>query len=186
MRNPFLRLMAATALMILLLVPHSPAEAEGPGTGGRRVMLQDEEAGPYLLRVVTSPTPPRVENLYLEIRVEDRQTGETLTDLDVYTQAEPHQGDAETVSAQAVHDIAPIPTEYAAHLPVTEAGVWRVTVQVDGPQGPAEVSFLTRVSGSTAVGTVVAVGLPIAGLALLIGVFVWLQRSSEENGADND
>lgn len=166
-------------MILLVVLPQAAVEAEGPGTGGRRVMLQDEQAGPYQLRVVTSPTPPRVENLYVEVRVKDPESGETLTDLEVYTRAEPDEGDAESITAQAVHDIAPIPTEYAAHLPVEEAGVWRITVQVDGPQGRGEVSFLTRVSGSTAVGTVVAVGLPIAGLALLIGVFLWLQRESK-------
>lgn len=165
------------------MVPLETAGAEGPGTGGRRVMLQDEQAGPYVLRVVTSPTPPRVENLYVEVRVTDPRTGRTLTDLDVQTRAEPTEGDAQSVSAQAVHDIAPIPTEYAAHLPVEEPGVWRVTVQVDGPQGQGVVSFLTRVGGSTAIGPVVAVGLPIAGLALLFGVFIWLQRETEPEEA---
>ncbi len=157
----------------------APGFAEGPGTGGRRVMLDEEAAGPYRLRVVTSPTPPRVENLYVEIRVSDPDSGETITDARVRARAEPTEGDAPRVEAQATHDIAPIPSEYAAHLPASEVGVWRVTVSVDGERGAAEVSFLIRVGGSTAVGSVVAVGLPIVGLLLLGIVFFWLQRNEE-------
>ncbi len=167
--------------LVMMALPWIGATAEGPGTGGRRVMLQDESAGPYLLRVVTSPTPPRVGDLYVEVRVTDPQTGDVLTDLDVYTQAAPTEGDAAPVEVQATHDIGPIPTEYAAHLPVDAAGVWRVTVDVQGPQGTGQVEFLTRVSGSLALGAVISVGLPIAGLALLMLVFLWLQRSSQES-----
>lgn len=140
--------------------------------------MQDEQAGPYLVRVVTSPNPPRVGNLYVEVRVTDPASGRALTDLDVYAQAEPAEGEGRPISTQASHDIAPIATEYAAHLPVESAGIWRVTVEIDGAQGHGEVSFLSRVSGSAAVGSVIAVGLPFAGLALLILLFVWLQRSS--------
>lgn len=153
-----------------------PASAEGPGTGGRRVMLDEEPAGPYLLRVVTSPTPPRVENLYVEVRVVDAASGATVTDAEVRARAEPTEGQAPPVESPATHDIAPIPSEYAAHLPVSNAGVWRVTVSVDGAEGSAEVSFLTRVGGSTALGSLLAVGLPIAGLVLLAAVFLWLQQ----------
>lgn len=166
------------ALLLVTLVA-VPAAAEGPGTGGRRVMLDEEPAGPYLLRVVTSPTPPRVENLYVEIRVTEAAGGATVTDAEVWARAEPTEGQAPPVESEASHDIAPIPSEYAAHLPVSAAGVWRVTVTIDGPQGPAEVSFLTRVSGSTAVGSVIAVGLPVVGLLLLAAVFFWLQRNEE-------
>lgn len=172
LRAPLLALLVAG-------IAFSPAAAEGPGTGGRRVMLDGEPAGPYLLRVVTSPTPPRVENLYIEIRVTDAESGATITDAVVHTRAELSEDESRAVAAEATHDIAPIPSEYASHLPVTEPGVWRVTVTVDGDEGSAEVSFLTRVGGSTAVGSIIAVGLPIAGLALLAAVFLWLQRNEE-------
>ena len=50
------------------------AYAEGPGTGGRAIRLENEPAGPYLLRVVTSPTPPRTGSLFVEVRVIDGAT----------------------------------------------------------------------------------------------------------------
>lgn len=174
------RLLTIWLALLLGLLLVKPAAAEGPGTGGRRVMLDEEPAGPYLLRVVTSPTPPRVENLYVEIRVTDAESGEIITDAEVWARAEPTEGQAAPVESKASHDIAPIPSEYAAHLPVSSTGVWRVSVTIDGEQGPAEASFLTRISGSTAVGSIVAVGLPIVGLLLLAAVFFWLQRNEEQ------
>lgn len=156
------------------------ASAEGPGTGGRRVMLDDHAAGPYLLRVVTSPTPPRAENLYVEVRVLDAEDREPITDANVVASAEYQDGQLPVLREVATHDIAPIPHEYAAHLLVPEPGVWKVTISVDGVQGTAEVDFLIRVAGSAAIGTALAVGLPVAGLALLILVFLLLQRNEDQ------
>jgi hypothetical protein len=51
---------------------------------------------------------------------------------------------------------------------------------VEGEQGVGEVSFPVRVTGSTAIGTGLAVGLPVAGLAGLIIVFLMLQKQSEK------
>lgn len=176
--------LAALVGIALLFGLPSEGSAEGPGTGGRRVILQDEMAGPYRVRVVTSPTPPRVETLYVEVRVTDPESGEALTDVSVQTMAEDTEGQSATVTAQASHDIAPIPTEYAAHLPVSSTGVWRITIQIDGPEGQGEVSFLTRVSGSATLGVAISVGLPIAGLALLVVLFLYLQRASEQEGSE--
>jgi hypothetical protein len=163
--------------LVLLTLLAAPALAEGPGTGGRRVMLDDEAAGPYLIRVVTSPTPPRVENLYVEVRVLDAETLNPVTDATVWARAEPTEDQAQVVQSQASHDIAPIPTEFAAHLPVEASGVWRVVITINEQH---QVSFLTRVGGSTAVSTVLAIGLPVAGLGVLIGVFLYLQRQENE------
>lgn len=143
------------------------------------MIFQAERAGPYVLRVVTSPIPPRVGELYVEVRVTDPQSGDVLSDLDVHMRAEPTEVDAPSVGARATHEFASIPNEYAAHLPVEAAGVWRVTIEVQGAQGAGQVEFLTRVSGSAALGAAIPVGLPIAGFALLMVLYIWLQRNSE-------
>lgn len=173
------RWLAVLALTLLLALPAAPAGAEGPGTGGRRVVLEGEQAGPYVLRVVTSPTPPRVDNLYLEVRVELAASGAIVTDALVLTQAVFETEAEPSLQAEATHDIAPIPTEYAAHLPVTATGVWQVTVHIEGEQGTGEVSFPVRITGSTAIGTGLAVGLPVAGLISVVVLFLWLQRHSQ-------
>jgi hypothetical protein len=143
-------------------------------------MLDDHAAGPYLLRVVTSPTPARVENLYIEVRVLDASDREAITDALVTAIAEYQEGDSPVLREIATHDIAPIPDEYAAHLKVPDTGVWKVTVSVESEGEPAEADFLIRVAGNTAIGTIIAIGLPVAGLGLLILVFLLLQRNENE------
>lgn len=180
MKREGLVLATALAAAALGLIAVRSAHASGPGTGGRRVRLNDEPAGPYLVRAVTSPTPPLVENLYVEVGVNSAATGKPLTDLEVVVLASPVGFEAPSLRESATHDIAPIPTEYAAHLLIPAAGTWRVTIQINGPDGPAEVEFLERVSNPTSIAGWIAVGAPLGGLALLIGIYLWLQRKQEK------
>lgn len=176
------------SLTILILIPFRTVFAEGPGTGGRRIRLEDEPAGPYLLRVVTSPTPPRVENLYLEVRVIDASSTEILTNLDVRVSAQSTEGEPTVIETVATHDIAPIPDEYAAHVLVPSAGVWKIIVRVDGPLGAGEASFLERVSSPSSLGPILSVGAPFGGLAILILIFLRMQKKAKEeteNAPDN-
>lgn len=152
------------------------ADAGGPGTGGRRVRLEDEPAGPYRVRVVSSPTPPRVETLYLEIRVEAADSGALITDAMVLARADWLDGEAPSVAAQATHDIAPNPVEYGVHLPVSEAGRWEISVQIESEAGTGEVRFEEQIARTTSLSTSLVIGLPLGGLAALIVVFLGLQR----------
>lgn len=163
--------------LVSMAITAMPAFASGPGEGGRRIQLDNEPAGPYHLRVVTSPTPPKVENLYVEVRVTAADTDEIIEDAEVLVEAVPAEGESLGIQAVASHDIAPIPTEYAAHLPIPEPGQWRIRVQVSGDQGRGEVSFLQRVNSATTLSWVVTIGAPVAGLALLAAFFLWLQRN---------
>lgn len=168
----------------LMLSRATSAYGEGPGTGGRQIRLEDQPAGPYLLRVVSSPTPPRVENLYIEVRVTDASTGLDVTDATVWTKAEFVDGEAPPLEVQAVHAIAPIPTEYASHLPVSRSGVWNVTIAVDGTPGHGEASFLIQVLEPSSISAIVSVGLPVAGLAALGAVFYFLQRKHTQSSGE--
>ncbi len=136
-------LASAVMLVLCALAPFwTGASASGPGVGGRRVRLDDVVAGPYLVRAVTSPTPPTVENLYVEVRVTSAESGEVLTDLDVVVRAIPLENDAPELSEVAVHDIAPIPTEYAAHLPVAVTGLWEIQIDIQGAEGDGSATFI--------------------------------------------
>ncbi|MFA9405264.1 MAG: hypothetical protein ACERKX_05560 [Anaerolineales bacterium] len=175
---------ALTSAIMLVLYALAPvwtsASASGPGVGGRRVRLDDVVAGPYLVRAVTSPTPPTVENLYVEVRVTGAESGEVLTDLDVVVRAIPLENDAPELSEIAVHDIAPIPTEYAAHLPVAVTGLWEIQIDIQGPEGGGSATFIERVQNPPNLSWLVAIGAPIAGLCLLGAIFFWLQRNSQQ------
>ena len=181
-----MKVILRTLLLSLVLVMFTPtwteALASGPGEGGRRVRLDDAEAGPYLVRAVTSPTPPTVENLYIEVRVTDQESGEVLTELEVTVHASQIDGDAPEITEVAVHDIAPIPTEYAAHLPVSATGLWEVQILIEGERGSGEVSFIERVQNPPNISWVVAVGAPVGGLIMLGAIFFWLQRNAGGKG----
>jgi hypothetical protein len=175
-----------TSLMILLILVNlltvMPAFAAGPGEGGRRLQLNDEPAGPYLLRVATSPTPPRVMDLYIEVRVTEAATGAVVEDAQVVIEARLAEDGGAVIRETATHDIAPIPTEYAAHIQAPSAGLWLITIEVDGPIGTGDSSFLLTISNTLSLGWVIAIGAPIAGLAVLILVFFRLQkRTQQEN-----
>lgn len=173
------------AFLLSPLLAARIAYAAGPGTGGRRVRLDGEVAGPYTLRVVTSPTPPRIENLYVEVRVASTESGEVLDDVQVQVIARHEDQTEPSIQVEATQDIAPIPKEYAAHIPVDTTGIWSITIQVQGELGQGEASFDERVSAESILPMLITVGAPVAGLAILIGIFVWLQRNSQTNRQDN-
>jgi hypothetical protein len=172
-----LRSVLCAIVVGLILSFPSVAYAEGPGTGGRQIRLEDEPAGPYLLRVVSSPTPPRVENLYIEVRVTEAASGRDVTDATVWTRARYVDGDAPPVEVEAVHAIAPIPTEYASHLPVSRSGAWEITITIDGEPGHGEASLVIQILEPSSISVLVSVGLPVAGLAVLGFLFFMLQRN---------
>lgn len=158
--------------------------ASGPGVGGRRVRLDNEPAGPYLLRAVTSPTPPTIENFNVEVKVVSAETGAEVLDAEVIISAEPVDLDASPLREIATHDYAPLPTEYAAHLAIPQAGLWLVRIEVNHPLGTGEVSFYQQISNPPKLGAWVSIGAPVGGLLLLVVVFFWLQKNSEKGKVD--
>lgn len=175
MRN---RVILFINLLCASLLGFTVAYASGPGEGGRRVRLENEPAGPYLIRVVTSPTPPTVENFNIEVKVLRQETGGELLDAEVLVMAQPEGFSAASISEIATHEFAPLPTEYAAHLAIPEAGLWLVTVQVQTDLGFGEVSFYQQISNPPRLGALISIGAPVGGLLILGMVFFWLQKMS--------
>lgn len=176
------RRIALFALALTLLVSTvfvGAASAEGPGTGGRRIRLENERVGPYVLRVVTSPNPPQVETLYVEVRVEEATSGRIVRNAEVNLTAHAVDSGA-SLEAEATHDIAPIPSDYAGHLGVPHSGDWIITVEVKGPAGQAEVSFQEYVVSQSRLAPILSAALPFAGLLILIAVFLMFQSKGDE------
>jgi hypothetical protein len=118
-----------------------------------------------------------VENFYLEVRVIEAVNQDLVTDAEVTIEAIPiGKPEVQSFRVEATHDIAPIPTEYAAHLPLMESGVWEIKIMVDGKPGYGEITYLQRISTRNSIGPVLSVGAPVVGLAALILVFLWLQK----------
>lgn len=178
------RLILLLTTITVLLIPMN-AWASGPGVGGRRVRLDNEDAGPYTLRAVTSPTPPQVGNFNVEVRVEDH-VGVVIKNAEVTISAEPSDHESEALQVIATHEYAPLPSEYAAHLPVTTPGLWEITIHVESALGMGEVSFFQQVSRPSSMSAWLSVGAPFAGLLLLLLLFLWLQRQSREKKAEQN
>jgi hypothetical protein len=179
------RLLHLILLVGLALLWTMPASASGPGVGGRRVRLDQEPSGPYLIRAVTSPTPPTVENFNVEVKVTDPALGTDVVDAVVVIQAEPVDFEAASLEEIATHEFAPLPTEYAAHLPIPQVGLWLVTIEIVSDLGSGEVSFYQQISNPPNLGALVSVGAPLGGLLLLAVFFFWLQRNSRSSGSIN-
>jgi hypothetical protein len=167
----------AIVVGFLFMLNTEGAVAAGPGQGGRRIRLDNAPAGPYRLRVITSPTPPLVEQLYLEVRVTDADKGEPILNAYVMTVATPIDGSGQAVEAEATHEFAPISSDYAAHLKVNEVGQWEVEVLVQGDLGEGSASFTERVTSRNTIGPLLSVAVPIAALLALGLIFFWLQRN---------
>ncbi|MEJ2013311.1 MAG: hypothetical protein P8X64_13930 [Anaerolineales bacterium] len=169
------------SILILLLAIAAltqPVAASGPGTGGRRVQLDNYATGPYLLRAVTSPTPPRQGDFNVEVRVTNAETGVVITEATVTIKIEPVNHEGTPLEEQGTHAYAPLPEEYAAHVPPDTTGLWLVTIRVETELGVGEASFYQQVTAPSSIGGVLSVGLPFAGLLLLVLFFFYMQRSS--------
>jgi hypothetical protein len=174
-----IRILTRITLLVLLGISSVQiASASGPGTGGRRVRLDNYPAGPYLLRAVTSPTPPRQGDFNVEVRVLNAGTGSVITGADVLIRIEPVEHEGTPLEGQATHAYAPLPEEYAAHVPPDSKGLWLVSIRVETELGIGEASFYQDVAAPTTIGGALSVGLPFAGLLLLVLLFFWLQRNS--------
>ncbi|HET7009252.1 MAG TPA: hypothetical protein VFI11_00630 [Anaerolineales bacterium] len=145
--------------------------------GGQRVRIDDKQAGPWIVRVLTSPVPPVPGNFLVEVRVRQEDGGPTRKDVEVWIEARPDEGPAEVVRVAAVPELAKIPGEVAAQVPVPHAGIWLITVTVDGPEGRGEIGFAERISGSLGLGAWMSALLPFGGLALLVIGYAVLSRA---------
>lgn len=170
------RLLPYLSIVIALAVPLS-AGAQEPGTGGRQIRLEDAPAGPYRVRALTSPIPPTIGELFVEVRVTDPATGAVTEDVEVEILATPLEADGSSLTARALTELAPTPREFAALLEIPKPGFWRVVVRVQGPQGSGEAEFVERVVGSTHWIHVLSVGAPLAGLLGLLWFYTHSRRA---------
>ncbi len=143
------RLIGVVAALLWVVVGAQSALASGPGTGGRTIELEDQPAGPYLVSVYSSPAPPVTDKLYLEIRVKDAESLRVIAGGIVMVRAEPVGFEAANVESEATHAIAPLIIDFAAHLPVSRPGTWQITIDIDGPRGPASLSFPLQINRTT-------------------------------------
>ena len=161
----------------LFAVQVLPVHAIGPGTGGSRIQVDDEEVGPYTLLVATSPLPVTVGQMNVWVRVTGAEDEKLRRDATVMIEATP-RGGGPTLTAQGTHKNAGNNFDYVAHLDVGQSGQWDVTVRVEDSLGEAEVAFTESVTrGRTAWG-LVALGVPFLVLGGVVGYYMWRRSES--------
>jgi hypothetical protein len=170
------------SLIIINLLFSSPAQAIGPGTGGSKIRVNDEQHGPYILLVATSPLPVTVGQMSVWVRVTGLDDNQLRRDAKVMIEAMPASGGAAVV-AEGSHKNAGNEFDYVAHLELPQSGQWDVKVTVADQLGEAEVSFRETVAQGRSASALVGLAVPFVVLAIIVGIYLW-RRSSAEGSPD--
>jgi hypothetical protein len=180
MRSCALWAMIWAALALAIAPPAVRAENLGPG-GGTRIIVGDEIVGPYRLLVTVSPEPAQVGIVTFVVRISDPTSGEKVLDADIAVELV-HSQDGAVVTGAATHHDSGNPIDYAAHVQIDKPGTYDAKIHITGPAGPADVTFVERVSARRQFGTLLIIGIPfVIVLGILAGV--WLRRSGARPAA---
>jgi hypothetical protein len=158
----------ALAILVLIILTARAAAAEnlGPG-GGSRLIVGDEIVGAYRLLATSSPNPATTGTVTYVVRVSDPQSGAKVRDVQVAVELTSPDG-ATVLEEAATHQNAGNDIDYAAHIPIQQAGSWNGVIRVSGSAGSSEVKFLQTVSTPRTISTVILVGIPFL---VMLGVF---------------
>ncbi len=135
------------AIVIALLLAASPVWANG-GT----IQVPEQPVGPYLVTVSTSPSPFRAGPVDISVYVANTQ-GNRIDDAQVMITTEPLGHTASGGSYPATRDQADIKDFYAAKFNLPAPGRWRITVDVQGPQGGGATAFEVEAGSASLIGT---------------------------------
>ena len=105
--------------------------------GSVRLVVIDEVAGPYLLRVGILPADPIAGPLHASIRVVNDDTEEAVEDATIRVSLAGPGTPGQTEAVSSPQD----PSLYEGNLWLDALGDWQVTLEIDSPAGPATHSF---------------------------------------------
>lgn len=168
--------------LLLIILSARAAAAENLGPGGSRVIVGDEVKGPYRLLVTSSPNPATTGTITFVVRVSEPQSGALVRDAEVKISL--NKG-AASLEQAASHENAGNAVDYAAHIPVAEAGSWNGAVRVTGAAGVSEAAFVQQVSTPRTLNMVILVGIPFAAILVVFGA-MWFARNSSRNAEEGD
>ena len=161
--------LSVLTLVVALTLAAGLSGGTASANGAVRLVVIDEVAGPYLLRVGVLPGDPTLGPLHVSILIQDAQ-GETAVD------------DA-TVSVAATGPGAPSQTEalnspqspqlYEGNLSLDALGDWSLTLDIDSPLGRAAHAFEVRATAEGGFNLMFVIAA--AAAVLVIGSLVWSQ-----------
>jgi hypothetical protein len=133
--NPKPRLLRCLLPAACCLLSGAAARADGG------VPRLSERAGGYRLSVFTSPTPFRAGPVDVSVLVQDADSGELVSDVQVTIRAVPRGWPEQAIIHPATAETATNKLYRAAVFDLSEPGWWEMEVTVEGDRGPARVSF---------------------------------------------
>jgi hypothetical protein len=169
-QNP-IRLWLTVGLMVglLIAIPFDPAYANG----GTTILV--EPVGPYSLTVTASPYPLQVGVTNDISALVGRQADQQLVlDAEVVIMVTPIDQAGKTQTLAASHDNATNKLYYATNVIFPTTGRWRITVQINGPDGSGETSFEEQVEAPSNRGALLwsIVGITAGVVAFVLALFV--------------
>lgn len=156
-----------------------PALAFGPSSGGSKLRVNDEKIGPYTLLVATAPLPVTVEQMSVWVRVTESKTSSLRRDALVTIEATP-RGGGPALTAQGTHQNAGNDYDYAAHLPVEQAGQWDVTVYAEDEPDQVQVSLTETVTRGMSPNVLVGKAILYMVLTVIVGVYLWRRSATAQ------
>ena len=156
-------------LLVVLVLGAGLSTNTASANGAVKLVVIDEVAGPYLLRVGVLPGDPTLGPLHLSILIQDA-TGETAVD------------DA-TVSVAATGPGAPSQTEavnspqspqlYEGNLWLDALGEWSLTLDIESSLGRGSHTFAVRAREEGGFNLMFVIAA--AAAVLVVGSLVWSQ-----------
>ena len=128
-------LVVALSLALAVLIAGTAS-----ANGSVRLVVLDEVAGPYELRVGILPADPIAGPLHVSIRILDAGTKEAVEDATVRVSASGPGTPGETDAVNSPQE----PQLYEGNLWLDALGDWQVTMDIDSPAGPAAHTFSVR------------------------------------------
>lgn len=160
-----------TAAVVLLVACASLTLGQGTvlANGATKLVLEDVQAGPYLLQVGIIPGSPKVGNLHLSIEVNDAATDAPVTDAQVFISA---TGPEEATNVPSTAAQIPLTGQnfYEADIWLDTEGSWVVTIHIDAAQGLATQEVPLEVTSG---GISLALLAAIAVFMLAASIWTW-------------
>ena len=163
--------------LIIFGLMGQPLQAIGPGTGGSKIRVNDEDIGPFTLLVATSPLPVTAGQMSVWVRVTGKEDQKLRRDAVVTIKATPREG-GETFSTQGTHQSAGNDFDYVGHLAVEQSGQWDVTITVVDDLGDAEVVFTESVTRGRSGSALLVLAIPFVIVAVAVGIFLWRRSAA--------
>ena len=159
----------ALAILAVLALAAGLSTGTASANGAVRLVVIDEVAGPYLLRVGVLPGDPTLGPLHVSILIQDAQ-GETAVDDATVSVAATGPG---TASHTEAVNSPQSPQLYEGNLYLDSLGEWSLTLDIDSPLGQATHIFGVRAKAEGGFNLMFV----IAGAAavLVVGTLVWSQ-----------